>query len=106
MSTATRRAAPPREGLPPCARLALFENRVACIDDRSICDHPGARFVIRAGRDPEPHASFYHPECKAFTITESACVLELDTDDPAEAEAAFERGERWVRTGELDEGAD
>ena len=90
----------PREGLPPCARLALFENRIACINDRSICGHYGLRFVIHAGRNPETYTSKWHPDCKAFTISLADLVLDLETDDPTQAKAAFERGAKWVRTGE------
>ena len=108
-TTAPAGAAPaPREGLPPCIkRFALFENRLAVLEDDAICGHSRSRgrFLVSAGQADlsrsEPGSS-RHPEWKRWRITHS--VMDLETDDPAEAAAAWQRAERWVRTGVLDEG--
>ena len=101
----------PREETPPCQRFVLFDGRAASLIDKSLCDgHHGpfglefrfyfiAGYFTEGGSDLTPHKDYptgvgrlEHP------------VVRGGTSDPAEAEAAWERAERWVRTGVLDEG--
>lgn len=90
-----------REGLPPCVRMAVFNERAVMLIDREGCqgDHGlGVRFGVRLGDIDHWAESVTHPGPKLPWVP-----IATLTDDPEEAEAAFERGERWVRTGELDE---
>lgn len=95
---------PPREGLPPCLSLAIFDGRGASLRDSAACDadHSGApRFWITGGRVKPcdcPTGHRIHPEVKWHYFGGS--IGTVNTDDPAEAEAAWERAERWVRTGD------
>jgi hypothetical protein len=41
-----------------------------------------------------------HPDCR-IARTDGIGKFHVDTDDEAEAEAAWEKAERWVRTGEM-----
>ena len=99
---------PPREGLPPCVTVAFYDGRRACMIDASLCDigssghHMSTRFYVNAGHDEGPLAIDIHSEFPLVGYGVSG-GFSIVTDDPAEAEAAFERGERWVRTGELDD---
>jgi hypothetical protein len=46
----------------------------------------------------------WHPGSRYQLGDYCKSVLIVWTDDPAEAEVAWERAERWVRTGVLDDG--
>ena len=94
----------PREGLPPCVTIAVFDGRMATkVDAAAPCpyEHYPQRFAIGAGtvlgRSSDANNSH------RFQTWDTTPVLIVLTDDPAEAEAAWERAERWVLTGELDE---
>ncbi len=96
---------PPREGLPPCQSLAQFDGRVASFVDTSKCDDDHnlvTRFFLVAGIDGDDKPTEPHSEYLAGHGCLASCVLRLETDDPAEAQAAFERGSEYVRTGVLD----
>ena len=91
----------PAEGLPPCwLGRATLENRTATLHAVDRCSFLSSlpprvgNFRVSVGyvansKDDHPFASW---------VKRVAPLL--DTDDPAEAEAAFERGAEWVRTGE------
>ena len=100
-------AAPaPGEGLPPCIRrLTIIDDRQACWHDMAVCPRPVPdkyRCVITAGHRGPVKAE---DDCTngAVRMLWPPCGLLEATDDPAEAEAAWERAERWVRTGVLDD---
>ncbi len=97
----------PGEGPPPCQRFVLFDGRVASHIDTSLCDEDHKdkfRFFVIAGMgDGDERDDMPHDDCPVGRGAIRNPVVRLSTDDPAEAEAAFERGERWVRTGELDD---
>jgi hypothetical protein len=99
----------PREGLPPCVSAVVFESRAAFLWDGN-CECAGSfsaplRFCAAAGyvsgkREAPGHAGTMMP-----IIPEGDWPwhrAHLDTDDPDEAQAAFERGAEWVRTGEME----
>ena len=96
--TVTREPAP-AEGLPPClVRFAEFEGRRASMHQKSLCAFPhtqGANFLVTFGRILERIED--HPRSNWLTGNFRGV---LDTDDPAEAQAAFEHGVEYVRTGE------
>ena len=97
----------PREGLPLCVRLVVFEGRAVGLHDRKAgCDCVGYadsfRFALVASRVEGMADCDVTPERAIPLWCLGDPALKLGTDDPAEAEAADERGERWVRTGELD----
>ncbi len=96
--TVTRDSAPaePREGLPPCLSFVIFDGRVACLAAPcKSCEREGWRVQIGdAGRRVA-----YSPHPGTYSLTAKK-RQQLDFDDPAEAQAAFERGAEWVRTGE------
>lgn len=74
--------------------VVMFEDRVA------LCHAPcgnGPEFLIRAGDGAKWVDSRPHPGFRG--VNGHNLVIELYTDDPAEAKAAFERGAEWVRTG-------
>lgn len=93
----------PREGLPPCLSLAIFDGRGASlVDDTAGCHSPrggGGRFKINAGTIGTTRVtSRIHPELpKSWPVL--VWALSMATDDPDEAKAAFERGAEYVRTG-------
>lgn len=96
--------AEPREGLPPCMRVALMDDRiVGYTEARSDCGgkHPiSGLYAVSAGFSTGPripHPS--HPEVLAWTGRQ---IFTIRTDDPAKAEAAYEKGKSWVWTGELE----
>ena len=98
-SFASAAAPAPREGLPPCIRIAIFDGRLAV--EHHACNSDNRSFIKRSSPyvwgDSPIHVGFKGPFGNPFE--------DLDLpDDPAEAEAAWERAERWVRTGVLDEG--
>lgn len=97
------RNTPAREGLPPCMSVARFGDRYATMRDRVLCGgkHRNARFWVMAGVVTPPHVpSQVHPDYPAPYHLTVRSVMRISTDDPAEAQAAFERGAEWVRTGE------
>lgn len=102
MARVERTAEAPREGLPPCIKLASFDDRAAIHHER-CGDTPfnTHRYLVRWGSpdrwDKSPnHGGAVLPWSPLDLATTMA------TNDPAEAEAAWERAERWVRTGVLD----
>ena len=93
----------PREGLPPCKSLARFDGRRASMIDTALCDgshyfhkETGKRLFIVIGiegatSELDPHGFLEH--------WFNSWVLQLLTDDPDEAQAAFDKGAEYVRTG-------
>lgn len=100
-------APPPREGLPPCIRrLAIIGDSQACWHDMTKCPKPVPttyRYVISAGQRGPVRVEDDCTNGAVRMVWPPFGPLEA-TDDSAEAEAAWERAERWVRTGKLDEG--
>lgn len=100
--------AEPREGLPPCVSVAVFEGRRAFMRDIRECEHGWdhdrkERMVVVVDR--VLHGSSpdgYHPDCYMPWGDGATNVLTLWTDDPDEARDAFMKGAEWVRTGELE----
>lgn len=100
----------PREGLPPCLKMARLDNRFASVVDKSKCgqEHFGGtwRFWVAAGKDPKPDTDFcyeilaQHPNWPKELLTVMTSLFAFTTNDPDEAQAAFERGAEWVRTGD------
>lgn len=94
----------PREGLPPCiVRLAIFEGNQACWHDMKLCPLPvptDDRHVITAGRRSIDREE---DDCTngAVMLVAWPAVVDEGTDDPAAAQAAFDKGAEWVRTGEM-----
>ena len=100
----------PREGaterMPPCLRLVVFEGRVAAFYDEMGCDHEDpasmlVRYDIRVGQ-PDAWMLWAHGDhLKTMVPTwrGSPSILHLYTDDPDEAQAAFDKGAEYVRTG-------
>ena len=92
----------PREGLPPCTKLALCDGRMSALIDQAVCNHDwgGGRYRVQRGITNGSWDS--HPDHPEVSLPDAECVGGLlDTDDPDEAQAAFERGAEWVRTGEM-----
>ncbi len=85
-----------REGLPPCARIVLYDDRLAVW--HSPCGTRNGH-IVTAGPFLEYADSRDHPGFKT-AIGTYPLTVDLVTDDPTEAQAAFERGAEWVRTGE------
>jgi len=95
-----------RGDLPACwVAQSRFDGRVASWHDCDLCEYepagalcPTRYFVVAAiltaGTHPHPH-----PGSAWCTDV----YLDLNTDDEAEAEAAYARAEEWVRTGVLAE---
>ncbi len=91
---------PAREGLPPCMiHYARLGELVAFVHDYTICNLPTyytrpERFGISLGK---PHDGSKYWAGHPFGAVE----IKTDfTNDLDEARAAFERGAKWVRTGE------
>jgi hypothetical protein len=89
----------PREGLPPClVGFAEFEGRRASMHQKSLCTfscNQPADFLSTSGRileriEDHPHSNWLTGNLRGV----------VNTDDPAEAQAAYERGAEWVLTGE------
>jgi hypothetical protein len=82
--------------------MAAFDGRLAVLLDMSVeCGgrHQAAlRFEVAAGVAGERVMWTRHPDMEISLL--GGEVIDLQTDDPAEAQAAFERGAEWVRTGE------
>jgi hypothetical protein len=89
-----------REGLPPCFKgFAEFEGRRASLHQKSLCTFSCTQegeFLVAPGRIMGRIEG--HPHSNWLTGNLGGVLL---TDDPAEAQAAFERGAEWVRTGEM-----
>ena len=96
---------PPREGLPPCVKLSRLDNRYASLRNSSLCDghHKGQlRFWVMGGDVGAPATrDEAHPDLSWSWHVGVYCGVFLETDDPAEAEAAYGRAQRYVLTGEL-----
>ena len=105
--TVTRDPAEPREGLPPCTSLVMFDGRLAALINTALCGEPqvhnmATRFFVTAGAQSGSTAPGLHnPNCR-MPQGQGEHTVYLETDDPAEAQAAFERGAEWVRTGRLE----
>jgi hypothetical protein len=95
--------APPREGLPPCIRQAVCDERVATLyDARCECSKGFSvitRYCVVAGPLSRYSEAASHPNTRLARVCDT--VLHFDTDSASEAEAAWARAEQWVRTGEL-----
>lgn len=97
----------PREGLPPCLSMAVFEGRACTLYDEMGCDHQGGasiplRYEVRVGA-PDGWRLWMHGDHRETTVPEwwaSSLIVDLSTDDPNEAQAAFAKGAEWVRTGD------
>ena len=96
----------PREGLPPCiVQGARLDNRIAWWSSTGRCECLGAfqgppvHHVLHGQRGPVPQGQQGKWLCRDWFI---AGELPLRTDDPAEAQAAFERGSEYVRTGVME----
>lgn len=97
-------AEPPREGLPPCLRYAVFEDRRA-IMHLSCPEHrnPESRYYhIACGPLERVAFDYQHGGRQIYYPWGNIKNIITLTDDPAEAEAAWERAQEWVRTGELE----
>jgi hypothetical protein len=97
------KATAPREGLPPCqTQCAQFEGRNVSFYDSSLCgEHEGQpRYAVSAGVTLSQGRDHLHPKWAGGTY-KGAPLIYLLTDDPDEAQAAFERGREYVRTGRL-----
>ena len=93
-----------REGLPPCLSYAVFDNRLAVLIDLKMdCGGQhldrGRRFEVDVGIAGSRLTWPSHPNMEVNVC--SLEIVDLLTDDPDEAQAAFERGAEWVRTGEM-----
>ncbi len=98
----------PAEGLPPCISIATFEGRRAFMRDVRKCEHgwgpqerPERMVVVADFLSGLTRADGYHPGY-LMPYGDGSNILLLWTSDPAEAQAAFERGAEWVRTGEIE----
>lgn len=98
----------PREGiegsLPKCMKVAVFEGRRALWVSRDGCGKThDYHFVHAITAGPicnwEPHTD--HP-CVIPWCRRKDLAVDLEPRDSPEAEAAWEKAERWVRTGELE----
>lgn len=94
----------PAEGLPPCMkRVAIFEGRQATWHHRSICSIPEIQ------RKPIAHYVLYGQTlpvaAKTTPMLKTICPgteVQIETDDPVLAQAAFDKGAEYVRTGVLE----
>ena len=93
---------PPREGLPPCLRLAAFEGwQAAYVDRRKDChDWPPfnqrGRFevsLIKISDLMRPWGP--HPEITSYAA--EVIAMRCDTDDPEEAERLWEEAREKLR---------
>lgn len=92
-----------REGLPPCLpRVAVGNGLRASLYDAHLCGHDDTslRFHVFVARFLYWEKDDDHPECKVPWSTEGN-LFSQSTDDLAEAKAAYEQAEVYVRTGEL-----
>jgi len=96
----------PREGLPPCYSVSMLDSRVSILHDSRVCSKRGTaqthRFIIGAGDDSYVGKGNAHPELQVPQLDGfSDLILLVHTDDPDEAQAAFDKGAEYVRTGEM-----
>ncbi|KKL04664.1 hypothetical protein LCGC14_2613810 [marine sediment metagenome] len=92
----------PREGPPSCMRVAVCGGRLASLRDNALCSAPtlsSSRFYVVWGSGGE-RATPRHPGSWEPRLS-GPSVGSLQTDDSAEAEAAYARACEFVRTGEL-----
>jgi hypothetical protein len=90
-----RSLAVPREGLPPNTRIECFDGRIVTM--HWDCPHLRKLYLVGWGNVDRWEEDPYHGGAKGPRGTP---IGRLRTDDPAEAQAAFERGAEYVRTGE------
>ena len=93
----------PAEGLPPCVSMVEYSGRVAWLMDAAACGHSWrTRFGVEAaevsGRCQVSSTDSPHKEWQRWRCTR--LISNFATDDPDEAQAAFNKGAEWVRTGE------
>ena len=96
----------PAEGLPPCMSVVMFDGRGASVRASADCTgkHMGSRFWIVSGQITPCDCSDgvhrgAHPEITWHY--DPPFGPGMMTDDLDEAQAAFERGAEYVRTGEM-----
>ena len=105
----------PREGLPPCLSLAVFEGRRAFMRDFRKCGH-GSAVVVNVGPVLDRHPDLLHRDFMGFYADASQLEWKVSVTDPTEGEvddlwleaqerlrmgqATFAEGAEWVRTGE------
>lgn len=97
----------PAEGLPPCRSHARFDGRRVSMIDTTKCDgghhfqaYSARRFFVLAGYEKKPFEHDPHG-WQAYWLFGYSIVIKLLTDDPDEAQAAFDKGAEWVRTGTM-----
>ncbi len=96
----------PREGLPPCFRMVVYEDRRVLMHDGR---HEGGIIHLAATYFKGEWIEAWHCGRRrgvrnypsSDSTRESPFIAFPKTD--VEMEAAWERAERWVRTGVLDE---
>ena len=102
--------AEPREGLSPCWRkIAQFDGRQVTWHDESRCPEGDMvsrwTHVVCAGVDDDKIVGFFDMpgDCSGGRLSDGygPAFVEVCTDDPDEAQAGFECGAEYVRTGEM-----
>ena len=95
----------PAEGLPPCVVMAArLDNRIAWWATVGRCKCVGvsqdapAHHVLHGQLGPPPQGQRGKWLCRDWFIVGKRPLL---TDDPDEAQAAFDKGAEYVRTGEM-----
>ena len=101
--------APPREVLPPCWSVIVFDGRHAVWWRAEPCGHQDFewRHEMCAGKTVDFYQPDSHPEID-FTVpglSPHECMVHVRTNDDAVARAGWEVAEHWVRTGSLREGS-
>ena len=94
----------PREGLPPCLSVVMFDGRGASMRASDNCagEHGGGRFWVASGRIiPCDCPAGVHAGTHSEITWHYARPYgpDTETNDPDEAQAAFDKGAEWVRTG-------
>ena len=93
----------PAEGLPPCVkRVAIFEGRQATLHAGESCPDPEIAAGMNGYRVCAGHRGTVRNPYHDIDITTLRDPMFMDvlTGDPDEAQAAFDKGAEWVRTGE------